>query len=337
VDPLAVTTIEIPSRVDTVDSGDAVDAYGCVLEQQPTHLVPTRLLDGLNARARATPGEDWFLAPGVALGEPHPSLTAWGAIPDAVHHDPWTLWVTDPGPGTTVPYLLGEEAARAITTVLTGEPLPSLSRSTAFLLRAVGALVTQCRIDDDRAEWAMTVTSAVDTFERGYASLAGLVHPFHLACLRARYRRLIRRGRFALGDAQSARRYVAHNEPAARFFHRQLTPVVAQVARTSVRPSYVYLAAYQPGADLPPHVDRAQCEYTLALCVDFTPEPRCETSWPLKLQLPDARLTVYQALGDALLYRGRTIPHSRESLPSRSTSTSLFFHYVDEGFEGPLD
>ena len=81
-----------------------------------------------------------------------------------------------------------------------------------------------------------------------------------------------------------------------------------------MKPSYVYLASYQADAELPSHVDREQCQYTVALCVDFTPEPSCETSWPLQLDSPDGRIFVYQAIGDALVYKGREIPHSRDPL-----------------------
>ena len=142
---------------------------------------------------------------------------------------------------------------------------------------------------------------------------------------------MIRRGVLRLGDTQSARRFVADNEPVARFFHGQLTSVVSRIVGRAVKPSYVYLAGYQADAELPSHVDRAQCQYTVALCVDFTPEPSCETSWPLQLDSPDGRIFVYQAIGDALVYKGREIRHSRDPL-ARHTSTSLFFHYVDEDF-----
>jgi hypothetical protein len=48
-------------------------------------------------------------------------------------------------------------------------------------------------------------------------------------------------------------------------------------------------------------------------------------------------VTVFQAIGDALLYRGRELPHSRDALPEGHTSTSIFFHYVREDFAGSLD
>jgi hypothetical protein len=46
--------------------------------------------------------------------------------------------------------------------------------------------------------------------------------------------------------------------------------------------------------------------------------------------------TVFQGIGDGLIYSGRELPHSRDRLPQGNTSTSLFFHYVREGFTGRL-
>jgi hypothetical protein len=132
-------------------------------------------------------------------------------------------------------------------------------------------------------------------------------------------------------------RYIAHNEPVARFFHHQLTAAVAAIAGEPLKPSYVYMAAYQPGAILQKHTDREQCDFSVTLCLDYSPEPRCATPWPLHLHKKSGMVTVFQAIGDALLYRGCQLPHSRDALPQGHTSTSIFFHYVREGFKGSLD
>jgi hypothetical protein len=185
--------------------------------------------------------------------------------------------------------------------------------------------------------WNNVYDVARSSFDNGWAVLRGLIPPLHLGCLRRWYRRAIRLGQIALGDGQSSRRYACHNEPVARYFHQQLASAVSRATGRRVRPSYVYFASYQAGANLPAHVDRAQCEYTLSLLVDFTPEPELEASWPLNLSTREADIEVYQAIGDALLYRGREIRHWRGELASECTSTSLFLHYVDADFDGPLD
>ena len=80
--------------------------------------------------------------------------------------------------------------------------------------------------------------------EKGYAPLGDLIHPFHIAALRRYYRYLIRTGAIRLGDGQSPRRYVAYNEPVARFFHHEIARALSAVAGEPLKPSYVYLASY---------------------------------------------------------------------------------------------
>ncbi len=255
-----------------------------------------------------------------------------------MHRDAWTLWVENPGAGSVIPYLVGERAAAWIVSHEPGDRYDGALDDRQYrLLSAVGALTPSGWAAQEREAWEAAYAAAARRFSAGYVPVGGLLHPFHLATLRARYRRLIRTNAFRLGDSQTSRRYVAHNEPVSQFFHGQFAPLVSRIVGRTVKPSYVYFAGYEPGSDLPLHVDRPQCEYTLAMCIDCTPEPRHHTPWPLHLELGTESVAVYQALGDSLLYRGRQIPHYRDPLPPRRTSVSIFFHYVDEEFTGPLD
>ncbi len=159
--------------------------------------------------------------------------------------------------------------------------------------------------------------------DKGYAPLGDLIHPFHIAALRRYYRYLIRTGSIRLGDGQSPRRYVAYNEPVARFFHKAIAPILSAVAGERLKPSYVYMASYLSGAELRKHTDREQCEFSVTLCLDFSPEPRLETPWPIRLDTPTGTVMVYQALGDGLAYRGTRLPHYRSRLGQGQTSTSM--------------
>ncbi|MGC1370955.1 MAG: hypothetical protein WA824_02340, partial [Candidatus Sulfotelmatobacter sp.] len=85
------------------------------------------------------------------------------------------------------------------------------------------------------------------------------------------------------------------------------------------------------------HIDREQCEFSVTLSLDFSPEPELDTSWPIRLDTPAGAITVYQALGDGLVYRGTKVPHYRSRLANDRTSTSIFFHYVPADFTGPLN
>ena len=99
----------------------------------------------------------------------------------------------------------------------------------------------------------------------------------------------------------------------------------------------MYFASYLSGAELKKHTDRAQCEFSVTLCLDFSPEPQAATPWPINLDAPSGKVTVYQTIGDGLAYRGTKLPHYRDALGRGQSSTSIFFHYVAADFAGPLD
>ena len=128
-----------------------------------------------------------------------------------------------------------------------------------------------------------------------------------------------------------------YNEPVARFFHRDIAATLSAVAGEPIKPSYVYMASYLSGAELKKHTDRPQCEFSVTLCLDFSPEPELATPWPIHLDTSSSTVTVYQALGDGLAYRGTRLPHYRYVLAEGQTSTSIFFHYVSEEFSGSLE
>jgi len=306
--------------------------FSCHLEDQPDHLVPNHALDvpgsatvGLNPRCQLV--EDGELPP------EHGEETSLAENLDLRGH---IAWVPHAASGAWQPFWLSEEWARALRQTREGTSSPArLPAKLRKTLTMAGILIAQGTMSPD---WEETLTTASRQYrERGYAAVAGLIHPFHVSALRRYYRCQVRTGRMILGDGQSSRRYVAHNDSVARFFHHQLTAVVRRLAGEPVKPSYVYVASYQEGAELQRHTDREQCEFSITFCLDYSPEPALAAGWPLTLHTDEGTVMVHQALGDALFYRGRQLPHSRAALRQGHTSTSIFFHYVREDFAGPLD
>jgi hypothetical protein len=277
-------------------------------------------------------------------------LCAPGEVPQVVAHGLPCLksfalqrpiaWVRHAVTEALMPFWLSSRLERALASMKDEGGIPSwLNDEELSILCAAGIVRSkeQTGSNDERCRQAM-IASAEMFQARNYAPIRGtLIHPFHVAALRRYFRYLIRSGQIRLGDDQSARRYVAHNESVARFFHQQMAKAVSLIVGQAVIPSYVYVASYLCGAELKKHTDRDQCEFSVTFCLDFSPEPELETSWPICLDTGSGKAKVYQALGDGLVYRGTRVPHYRSPLAAGRTSTSIFFHYVPEGFAGSLD
>lgn len=314
------------------------DHFYCLLDELPLHLIPRRARGGLrshnneplflNSQCMLCPAG--HLPPG--LGPEQKALSAF-ALQGTI------AWVRDSATANLLPFWLGPELEAAVRSLKPDEPAPStLPHAARAVLSAASILQTEDGPAQRTRQWEAAVGKSAAYFRgKGYALLTDLIHPFHIAALRRYYRYLIRTGAIRLGDGQSPRRYVAYNEPVARFFHHQITKALSAVAVEPLKPSYVYLASYLSGAVLKKHTDREQCEFSVTLCLDFTPEPALETPWPIRLDTSAGAVAVYQALGDGLAYRGTRLPHYRDALGEGQTSTSIFFHYVPADFAGSLD
>jgi len=340
--------------------------FYCLLDELPLHLLPRRVFKSLQ---RQDDGEQTlYLNPECALcagGQVPEELVSREDLLSGFALQGATAWVRNPATGNLLPFWLGPQLEAAVRALRLNDPVPSSVPAVSRRLLAAAGILTsedrdscvgpghgpgqaaqaalrpptgsQIRSHMD-AKYDERITQAASLFrEKGYAPLSDLIHPFHIAALRRYYRYLIRTGAIKLGDGQSPRRYVAHNDPVARFFHHDIAATLSAVAGEPLKPSYVYMASYLSGAQLKKHTDREQCEFSVTLCLDFSPEPALETPWPIRLDTPAGTVTVYQALGDGLAYRGTRLPHYRDTLGEGQTSTSIFFHYVAADFSGSLD
>jgi hypothetical protein len=317
------------------------DQFWCVLDELPLHLIPAgTLAGGLSLH----PGQkqELRLNPQVRVlphGVTPEELPARAQCMDNFALQGTTAWVQQPATDSLLPFWLGPRLEGAVAAIKQEGHVPAvLPDEEVDLLLTAGIVSTDERAKGNRERWHEAIFRSAEMFhQRDYAPVRSLIHPFHVAALRRYFRYLVRSGRIRLGDEQSSRRYGVHNESVARFFHQQMAKTVSLIVGEPVIPSYVYAASYLSGAVLAKHIDREQCEFSVTLCLDFSPEPRGETSWPIRLDTWHGTVTVYQALGDGLVYRGPRVPHYRDTLPNGQTSTSIFFHYVPAGFTGSLD
>jgi hypothetical protein len=303
--------------------------YALILADAPDHLVPEALRSELDVDADRLPhGSVWSQIEGIS-GPPPGVVT-----PNAIHHDAWTAWVRHPGHGACLPYLLDEVSVRATESVAVGWPVARpLDRLRRWQLLASGVLTYPGRDEAIQLRWGRAASAARESFEaHGFVNMPAVVEPLHFGRLRRHYRAIERRTEvegLQRGDPQTPDRLVALDEPVARFFHVQLTGLVAAVVGRPVKPTFCYSSVYVGGIGLPVHVDQPRCEYTLSVLLDAWPTPSPRSSWPLLLEASSGAVAVHQALGDGLVFRGREIPHRRPPLASGNTSTSLLFHYVD--------
>jgi hypothetical protein len=302
------------------------EKYYCVLDEQPDFLVPPAPLEAWDG----LPDEPLIVNPRCWLGWHGPLPAPLARLADShenLFDSPWMVWVDDPDRGSLWPYWLGPRYAWLLGDAVPGEPL-AVDPDVAERLRVADILTTSRAVEQRRQAWALEAGRCADLFRLGYVELSGLLPPFHLGALRRYYRYHTRMGTFSLGDAQTLGRYVAYDEPTTRYVHQQLARTISDVARRVVVPTYSYLALYQGGAVLDPHVDREACEYTVSLCIDATPDPAAYGSWPLHLMTAAGQQSFTFGIGDALLFRGRELTHWRDRLPEGFTSSSVLFHFA---------
>lgn len=156
-------------------------------------------------------------------------------------------------------------------------------------------------------------------------------------------------------------RKYAHNVPFFVNIHRQLVEFASKTFGEKVKPSYCFLSMYEDDGICPLHIDRPQCRYTIDYLIRSThPGP-----WPIhignhmtdeqrdeilesgdpKPKTPEAiqaRIdaenwhTLLLEPNDAAMYSGTHSWHYR-SERLKGTADLVFFHFVPEDFDGPLN
>ena len=156
-------------------------------------------------------------------------------------------------------------------------------------------------------------------------------------------------------------REYAHNVPFFVNIHKQLTDLASEKLGVKVKPSYCFLSMYKDNGICPLHIDRPQCRYT----IDYLIRQDQSESWPIHIgdhmtderrkaidisntghpKEPDevqARIdmenwhTVNLEPNDAVMYSGTHSWHYR-SQRLKGNADLVFFHFVPEDFDGPLD
>ena len=248
------------------------------------------------------------------------------------------VWVQDPCRRVKLPYWLNDLEATYARQLISGALLPKdLRVGIRSKFADIGLIYPTRWVTHSRRTWSAKFNNARRNIShRGYAVLRDLIPPVFAQGLRRYYRNLVTEGFLVLGDHQ-AMRYNLHNEPFSFWLHRYTERFIGRAIPEPIKSSYSYVAAYLPGAILGRHTDRVQCEYTVSLSIDAISDVPAPKPWPLYLELPSGKVVrVILEPGDALVFKGRELPHFRPQLRESCSSTSLLFHYVQSDYEGPL-
>ncbi|CAE8624707.1 unnamed protein product [Polarella glacialis] len=130
-------------------------------------------------------------------------------------------------------------------------------------------------------------------------------------------------GSGAAGYDARQHRHGWHNEPAAGFFHYALAEALRGVLGVKLVPTYVFTVVYMSGGILHPHLDRPDNEVSLTVSMGSDPPGYI---WPLEMNGTEFLLQP----GDAVLYRGNSVRHSRKALPQNYRSFHVIFAFREQ-------
>ncbi len=171
----------------------------------------------------------------------------------------------------------------------------------------------------------------------GYCVVPPVISSSDLAALRSYYRMINLNGWLRLRD-DGARRRSVHNDPLARLLQSRLAPYFSALIGHELRPSFAYTGHYEDQTPLNRHLDRSQCEFTFSMLVEYNPDFTGEACpWPLLVHTEAGDVVLHQQYGGGVLFRGRTLEHSRPPLPEGHTAQLVFLCFVLPDFAGSLD
>ena len=124
-------------------------------------------------------------------------------------------------------------------------------------------------------------------------------------------------------------RWCWHNLPLLRklHYHPDLLKKANEIFGEAVKPSYVFLSMYGEGGICPRHTDRAQCKYTIDMCISQ------RDVWPIYIDDQPYLLEENWAVA----YSGTDSPHYRNTIELGNYCNLAFFHFVPVSFSGKLE
>jgi hypothetical protein len=181
----------------------------------------------------------------------------------------------------------------------------------------------------------------------GYALVEGLIAPETAAAFVAMFKDQVGPSALQVSRIQDYPNLLAR--PAFEF-HGQfyppmltflwgLTPMVSQIVRRDLLPTYDYLRIYREGDVCRVHHDRQSCEHSLSLTLDYSDGVPWNLDVEQRATQPSSRVeadfaneafsSLEMNVGDAVLYQGVNHRHGRITPNPNGWSVHLFMHWVD--------
>lgn len=120
-----------------------------------------------------------------------------------------------------------------------------------------------------------------------------------------------------------------------------LTPMVSQIIKKDLVPTYDYFRIYQETDVCKVHSDRYSCEHSMSLTLDYSDGEPWSLEMERKRTEPSARVvddfggspyaSILMEVGDAVLYQGVHHRHGRMTPNPNGWSAHLFLHWVERG------
>jgi hypothetical protein len=178
------------------------------------------------------------------------------------------------------------------------------------------------RLDIDVAKHARDLKS------RKYTVIRNLLPQREVKRLADYYDKRIGEGFVPFGDRRVPFRFAEANESTALSYLKEFSGFVSELKGSPMEPVFTYSVRYEPGACLPPHTDQVCCETTISLLLSHQ-RIRHGAPWPIHLRHPEWQRSraVLLKPGDALIYHGRELIHSRPRLPRNEKYLAMLLHY----------
>ena len=186
----------------------------------------------------------------------------------------------------------------------------------------------------------------------GYALVRGMVPRGVARALMARLKAEMPPGALTLPSGEltpilnrPAFELYGNDHPAMQAFLWALTPAMEAVTGVTLIPTYDYFRLYREGDICRVHRDRAACEHSLSMTLDYSDD----VVWPLDVGIegndgpqdlftddfgPEPSRSLAMEVGDAVAYRGVEHRHGRIIPNPNAWSAHLFLHWVGPG--GPF-